>query len=462
MDFLTDPVFWSRFQFGLTTSFHICWSSMSVGTAVFLVIMEAAWLKTGNDDYYRHTKFWGKLFLLIFAIGVVSGIPLSVQFGTNWEKFSAATGGFFGHLLGFEAAMAFMLESAFLGIMLLGWNRVSKPVHFFSTVMVLFGASLSVFWIMVANSWMQTPAGVTFENNRIVVNDYLAAIFNPDWFLGFSHMWVACLEASLFVIGGISAWKILNGRGVALFRKSFMIAAGLAIVIAPLQFLLGDASGRMIAKHQPAKLAATESHWETNPAGEPAAWNAIAWPDRENQKNAFQIQIPYGLSLIITRSFTGQVKGLSEFPKDEQPPILIPFYAFRIMMGIGFGLIALALVTIWLWFKGRLRTDKIAEQKKVLFLWVCTVPLGYIAIVTGWMTREVGRQPWTVYGLLRTKASATPLPLGAVGSTVFMYTAIYTVLFLLFIYLAAKVLAGDPAADTVPSISPKEAGHGSK
>ena len=457
MDFLWDHTFWSRFQFGLTTTFHICWASLSVGVAVFLVIMEAAWLKTGNDDYYRHTQLWGKFFLLLFAVGVVSGIPLSLQFGMNWERFAAATGGFFGHLLSFEGAMAFMLESAFLGIMIFGWNRTSKPVHFFSTIMVLVGASLSVFWIMIANSWMQTPAGGFFENNQFVLTDYWGALFNPDWFLGFHHMWVACLESTLFLIGGISAWKILTGQDAEMFRKSFVIAAGLALFVAPGQFLLGDASGRMIAVHQPAKLAAIESHWKTNEPEQPANWNFLAWPDRENQRNAFQIQIPYGLSLLITHDPDGQVRGLRDFPRDEQPPILIPFYAFRVMMGIGFGMIFLALWTAWLWFKGRLKAGEIENQKKVLFLWVCAAPLGYIAIVTGWLTREVARQPWLIYGMLRTKDGATPLPVAAVGGTVLMYTVVYSVLFLAFMFLARRLFTAKPGANPAPSKSMKEA-----
>lgn len=449
MQVLWDPVFLSRLQFGLTTAFHICWASLSVGVSFFLVLVEGLWLKTGNRDYYGHTRFWGRFFLLVFILGVVSGIPLSFQFGTNWEKFSIATGGFFGHLLGFEATMAFMLESAFLGIMLAGWGRVSRGVHFLSTVMVFLGASLSVFWIMVANSWMQVPAGGAFKDGRFVLESYTKALFNPDWFLGFSHMWAACVESSFFLIGGISAWKILTRQQPSFFLKSFKIAVAAAIIVAPAQFLLGDESGRLIADHQPAKLAATEAHWETNRPGEDAGWNLVAWPNRRERKNDFQIRIPFGLSLLITRSLHGQVRGLEEFPRDEQPPILIPFYAFRVMLGIGFGMIFLAVWTVWLWFKGRLALDRITEQKKMLFFWVLTVPLGYVAIVTGWVVREVGRQPWVVYGLVRTTDGATPLSAAAVAPMVLIYLIVYTALFFLFLGMAGKIVGRGPDPEEV-------------
>ena len=444
MDGFFDALFLSRLQFGLTTGFHILWSSLSIGLAFYLVIVEALWIKTGDEDYYLHARFWGRIFLLVFAMGVVTGFPLGFQFGTNWSEFSKSAGGFFGNLLSFEAAMAFMLESAFLGIMLVGWGRVSKGMHLFSTIMVAFGASVSAFWIMVANSWMQSPAGGVFENGRFVLQSYYDAIFNPDWFLGFTHMWIACLETGFFVVGGLSAWNILIKRRPEFFAKAFRIAVAGAIIVAPLQFILGDSSGRLIAAHQPTKLAATEAHWETNPPGEDAGWNLLAWPNVEEQKNDFEITIPWGLSLLLTHSFTGQVKGLKEFPRDEHPPILIPFYSFRLMMAIGFGMIGLAVWTIWLWFKGRLKPDNITEQKQALFFWVLTIPLGYIAIICGWLTREVGRQPWIIFGWLRTSDAASPVPDPAVGLTLLGFGVVYTVIFLVFMYLAKKIFVAGP------------------
>ena len=443
MDLLSDLML-SRVQFAQTTAFHILWSSLSVGLGVILVIAEGLWIKTGDRDYYRMARFWGRLFMLIFAVGVVTGIPLGFQFATNWARFSVATAGFLGSLLNFEATMAFMLEAAFLGVMLFGWNRVSKGAHYFSTIMVTFGASLSAFWIMAANAWMQAPTGGYIENGKFVITSYWDAVFNPDWFYAFTHMWVACLETALFVVGGISAWHILRNRHFDVFYKSFRIALVTAIVAAPLQFLLGDASGRLIAVHQPAKLAAIEAHWETNPPGKSAWWNVVVWPNEKEGKNDFEIKVPWGLSLLITHSFTGQVKGLNEFPPDEQPPVWLPFYTFRIMMGIGFGFIFLMLWTVWLWRKGRLKPEVIAEQKRTLWLWVITVPMGYIAIVCGWMAREIGRQPWTLYGLLRTSDSSTILPSSTVGMSNLFYLVVYTVIFFVFLYAAYRLILAGP------------------
>jgi cytochrome d ubiquinol oxidase subunit I len=417
--------------------------------------MEGMWLYTGREVYYRHTRYWSRFFLLIFAVGVVSGIPLSFQFGANWERFSTATHGFFGHLLSFEAAMAFMLEAAFLGIMLWGWNRVPKGVHFFSTIMVALAASLSAFWIMTANSWMQTPAGGRFEDGRFILTDYLAAVNNPDMFLGVTHMWTACVEMVLFMIGGLSAWHILKNRHKDFFLKSFVVAVFAALIIAPLQFVLGDSSGRMIAEHQPSKLAATEAHWDSNPPGEPAGWHMIAWINEEEQKNEFTITIPYMLSLLIHHNLTGPIPGLKEFPRDEQPPVWLPFYSFRIMMAIGFGMIFLAFWTIWLWKKGRLRPEVVAEQRKTLWLWAATIPLGYVAIITGWITREVGRQPWIVYGEMRVEEAFTDLPAQAVATSLAGYILVYTVLFFLFIWFAWRIIKQGPPP---PSAQKGEAG----
>jgi cytochrome d ubiquinol oxidase subunit I len=440
MEGLFDSLFLSRVQFALATSFHILWPTFSIGLGVFLVILEGLWIKTGDSDYYHHARFWSKIFLLTFAVGVVSGIPLAFQFGTNWSGFAAVSGGFFGHLLTFEALVAFMLEAAFLGVMIFGWNRVSPRMHFFSTLMVTLGASISAFWIMAANAWMQTPAGVAFKDGAFVVEDYWAAIFNPDWFLGSAHMWLATVETVIFFIGGVSAWKMLTGRQILFFRKTFMLAFFLAIVAAPVQFILGDESGRLMAHHQPAKLAALESHWETNRPGEDAAWYALAWPNEELEKNDFQIKIPYGLSLVISRSLTGEVKGLKEFPRDERPPIVIPFYSFRLMMGIGMFMIFIMVLTYWYWWQRRLLPERIAYQKKPLFLWVLAAPLGFVAVLLGWMTREIGRQPWLVYGLLKTEDAASPLPDGAVGTSLLVFTVVYAFLLLLFIGAAGRII----------------------
>jgi cytochrome d ubiquinol oxidase subunit I len=440
-----NPVMLSRFQIALTTMFHINWAVLSVGLSLFLVILEALWLKTGDDDYYRHTRFWGKLFGLNFAVGVVSGVPLEFHFGANWARFSAATGGFFGNILGFETTLAFMLEAGFLGVMLFGWQRVPRGVHLFATGMVALGASLSAFWIMVANSWMQTPAGGSWQDGRYLSTSFWAGVFNPDMPWGTSHMWVACLETSLLVVGGLSAWYILNRRQAAFFAKSFKVALIAAVLIAPVQIYLGDGSGRAVAHHQPAKLGAIEALWETNPPGEGAPLKLFAWPNPGEQKNDWELGvIPHGMSLLITHTWNGKVRGLREFPREDQPPIAIPFYSFRIMAGIGFLIFFLMLWTLWRWYRGGLIPETIGGQKWLLYAWVAASPLGYVAVETGWLIREVGRQPWIIYGLMRTSEGASPLPAAAVLTSFLVYLVVYTGLSLAFLVFAARLIKKGP------------------
>jgi cytochrome bd ubiquinol oxidase subunit I len=436
-----DHIMLSRIQFGLTTMFHIMWPVLIVGLSLFMVVLEALWMRTGDALYYRHARFWGKFFLLATAVGVASGIPLEFQFGTNWNQFSLAGGDFFGHMLGFEGAMAFMLEASFLGIMMFGWKRVSPRMHLFASCMVALGASLSAFWIMVANSWMHTPTGGYFHNGQFVITSHWAAIFNPDMPWGVSHMWVACLEISLFVIGGISAWHLRKGAHVAFFSRSFKMALGAAIVVAPLQILLGDGSGKAVFEHQAAKLAAIEAHWHTNPAGEGASWKVLAWPDRSMQGNRWALEIPNGLSLIATGSLTGTVKGLTEFPVEDQPPIVVPFYSFRLMIAAGSLLFLLALWTLWAWFRGRLSPERIVFEKGLLFSWMAAIPISYIAMETGWLTRELGRQPWVLYGLMRTSHGATKVSAATVGASLLVFTVVYTVIFVLFLLFARRILS---------------------
>jgi cytochrome d ubiquinol oxidase subunit I len=451
MDLLFDQVMLSRLQFAATTMFHITWPLLSIGLSIFLVVTESLWLTTKDPDYYHHIRFWGKLFLLNFAVGVASGLPLEFQFGANWSRFSVATHGFFGSILGFEGSMAFMLEAGFLGIMVWGWNRVSPRFHLFSTCMVALGASLSAFWIMVANSWMQTPAGGSWVNGRYVAENYWQGIINPDLPWGFSHMWVACLETTLFVVGGLSAWHILKNRHVDFFLKSFKIAFLAAIIITPLQAWLGDASGRAVAEYQPTKLGAIEAHWETNPPGQGAPWKLLAWPNSEKQQNDWTVlEIPSGLSLLITHSLTGQVKGLKDFPREDQPPIALPFYSFRIMIGIGFAMVGLMLWTLWAWHKKRLTAALLPKQKWLLYAWIAFAPLGYLAVEMGWITREVGRQPWIIYGLLRTRDGASVLPASAVATSLGIYIVLYTVLFLAFLAFAHRLLKRGPNLEDRP------------
>lgn len=453
MDAISASVDLSRAQFAISTTFHIVWPVLTIGLSILLVVLEGLWLRTGDEDYYRHARFWAKLFLLNFGIGVATGLPLEFEFGTNWAPFSQAAGSFFGNMLGFEGAMAFMLEAGFLGVMLFGWRRVAPAIHFFATCMVALGGSLSAFWIMIANSWMQSPAGGHFVDGHFLVTDYTAAIFNPNMPWGVSHMWVAALETSLFVIGGLSAWYLLRNRHPGFFLKSLKLVLVLACIVTPLQIYLGDGSGTWVFEHQPAKGAALEGHWETNPKGQPAAWSVIAWPDKAAQENAWSVEIPGVLSLLATHSLTGQVTGLKAFAPQDQPPLLpLIYYAFRVMVAIGFWFFFLMLWSAWCWWRGRLAPDTAPRQRKLLWAWIASIPLGYVAVECGWTVREVGRQPWVIYNVMRTSAGASALPPVSVATTTVLFVVAYALLMVTFLYFAARILRRGPDLDMpVPS-----------
>lgn len=459
MDYLTDPNFLCRLQFALTTAFHITFPTLTIGLGVFLVILEGLWLRTGDLAYFRQFRFWSGLFAVNFAVGVVSGIPLEFQFGTNWGPFSASVGNFFGQILGFEGTMAFMLESAFLYIMLFGWKRVGPKMHFFATIMVAFAASLSAFWILVANSWMQTPSGGHMANGIFVVDDYLAAVFSPDLPLAFTHMYLACLAVTIFVVGAVSGVYVMLGRHTAFFLRSFKFAAVAALVVAPLQGLVGDLNGQELGRLQPAKVAAIEAHWETNKPGQGAAWNMLAWPDPQNERNHFAISIPYGLSLLVTHSPTGVVPGLKDFPRQDRPPIVLPFYTFRLMVGVGGMMVAVMAWTLFLWRRGRLTVERAPEHRPLYLAWAAMAAGAYLAVVMGWATREVGRQPWLAYGLIRTAdGHSANLSAGHVGLSLAGFLASYTVLTLLFVYFMGKLLRKGPNMDELPPAAHRRPG----
>jgi len=449
MDGFTDTVILSRIQFALTAMFHILWPVATIGISIFLVFLEARWIMTAKEVYYSHARFWSRLFFLNLAIGVVTGIPMEFQFGTNWSAFSRAGGDFFGHILGYEAAMAFMLEASFIGIMIFGWKRVSPAVHLFATSMVAFGASLSAFWIMVANSWMQTPSGGYFDKGKFIVTNHLQATFNPDMVWSVTHMWVAALEISVFVVGGLSAWYLYKKRYIGFFLASFKWAVIAAILITPLQIWLGDGSGRAAYEYDPTKLAAMEAHWHTNPPGQGAPFSVLAWPDPEKQDNRWSVEIPNLLSLLTTHTFTGQIRGLTEFPREDQPPVAITYYAFRIMVAIGGALLILMLWTLWVWRKGGLDAAQVSSRKWLLRAWMAALPLSYLAMETGWVTREVGRQPWVIYGLMRTGESASRIPAGTVAASLAAFALVYAFLAILFFIFAWRIIARGP--DLPPS-----------
>jgi len=453
MDILQDPIILSRLQFAMTAMFHILWPLATVGLSILLLVFEGLWLKIGDIDYYHHARFWAKLFLLNFSIGVISGLPMEFEFGTNWSRFSIITGEFFGNILGYEGAMAFMLEAGFLGIMVFGWTRVPPFMHIFATSMVALGASFSAFWIMVANSWMQTPAGIHMENDRMVVDSYLVAIFNKNMPWGVLHMWFACLTTSLFIIGGLSAWYILKNRNTAFFLKSFKLALISALIVLPIQLSLGHGSGHEVFATQPVKGAAIEGHWITNQKGKGASWNLLAWPNKAEQKNDWSITIPNGLSLLATSHINGQVQGLSSFPVADQPPAIpLIFYSFRIMVICGLALVGLLFWTALTLFKGHLSIETLSHQRWLLRAWIASVPLGYIATECGWIVREVGRQPWVIYGMLRTCDAASTLPPSVVAVSLITFVVIYFNLFVFFLIFAARILRKGPDLTMKPPL----------
>jgi len=444
MSIFSDTLLLSRLQFAMTTLYHMVWPTLTVGLSLTLVILEVLWLRTDDPAYYRHLRFWSRLLLLNFSVGVATGLVMEFQFGTNWEPFTVATGGFFGNILGLEGTLAFMLEAGFLGIMMFGWRKVPRGLHLASTIFVALGASLSAFWILVANSWMQTPAGGHFEAGRFVVDDFARALFNSDMISSTTHMWVACVETSAFVVGGISAWYVLKKRHAEFFLKTLKVAVALAVVMTPLQIFLGDAQGIHIFRTQPEKLAAMEGHWNANPPGTGAAFNILAWPAPEGGRNVFEIKVPYLLSLLETRTLTGTVRGLSEFPPDERPPVIIPFYAFRIMVLIGFLLFGLMIWTVVAWLRGGLSAAGIGSRPALLRAWVWAIPLGYIAVETGWLAREEGRQPWIIYRVLRTADAVSGLPPWVVSVSLLGLLAVYALLTVFFLIYARRLLSKGP------------------
>ncbi|MEB3881871.1 cytochrome ubiquinol oxidase subunit I [Lyngbya sp. CCY1209] len=450
MDLLSNTVALSRMQFALTAIFHMLWPVLTTGLGIYLVIIEGLWLKTRNPQYYYHARFWAKFYVLNFGIGVASGIPMEFQFGTNWAPLSEAIGNFFGSVIGFEASWAFMLEAAFLGIMVFGWERVNPVIHYIATILVAFGANLSTFWILSANSWLQTPAGVEMVDGKFVVLDYFKAIFNPFTLNSFLHMFFATLETSLFVIGGISAWYILKKRHHEFFSKSLKIALIAAIAVAPMQIYVGHLSGEQVYHYQPTKLAAMEAQWETVPAGQPAAWSLLAIPNEEAEKNDWEISIPNGLGYILElkKDLSEPVLGLKEWSPENRPKMLgLIYYSFRIMVGIGFFLVALVAVSVLQWLRGKFSPENIAQQGWLMWGWILSAPLGYIAVEAGWTVRCVGRQPWTVYNEIRTVDAASNLPPENVLTTLIGFATVYTVLFFAALYFGSRIIRRGPKLD---------------
>ncbi|EMJ5971492.1 TPA: cytochrome ubiquinol oxidase subunit I [Proteus mirabilis] len=387
----------ARIQFAFTVSFHIIFPAITIGLASFLAVLEGLWLKTRNKDYLALFHFWSKIFAVNFAMGVVSGLVMAYQFGTNWSFFSDFAGSITGPLLTYEVLTAFFLEAGFLGVMLFGWNKVGEKLHFFATCMVALGTLMSTFWILASNSWMQTPQGFEIVNNQVVPVDWLAVIFNPSFPYRLAHMGVAAFLASAFFIAASASWHLLKGNKTSAMKKMFSMSIWIILILAPIQALIGDMHGLNTLKHQPAKIAAIEGHWQNNP-GEATPLILFGIPDMDEEKTKYALQIPYLGSLILTHSLDKQVPALKEFPKDDRPNSLIVFWSFRIMVGLGMLMILVGVWGTWLRYK-----KKLYQSNLFLRFTFLMAPSGLIAILAGWFTTEVGRQPWVVYGIQRTR-----------------------------------------------------------
>ena len=442
-----DPLLLSRIQFAFTISFHILFPSFTIGLAAWLFVLEVLWLRTGKAIYMDVARHWTKIFAVSFGMGVVSGVVLSYEFGTNWSELSRRGGNVLGPLMSYEVLTAFFLEAGFLGIMLFGWKRVPKGVHLFATGMVALGTVISAFWILSANSFMQTPAGYTVDEMGVLhVADWWQVIFNPSFPYRFAHMVAAAYLTTALVVAGIGAWYVLHGRNIAPGR--IMVGMGLSILVwlAPLQLYIGDLSGLVVGEHQPAKLAAIEGHWETQ-RGAPLILFAI--PDPAAETNHYEIAISKLGSLILTHEWEGEVKGLKAFAPEDRPNPIIPFFAFRLMVGIGFVMIALGFIGAALWLMRRLYTTRWYLRALVL-----ASPLGFIAVLAGWFTTEVGRQPWTVYNILRTADSVSPVPGGSVLTSLILFVLVYGIVFGAGVYYIAKLVQRGP--EETPPVPERE------
>ncbi|MBD2780541.1 cytochrome ubiquinol oxidase subunit I [Xenorhabdus szentirmaii] len=387
----------ARIQFAFTVSFHIIFPAITIGLASFLAVLEGLWLKTRNTDYKTLYHFWSKIFAVNFGMGVVSGLVMAYQFGTNWSFFSDFAGSITGPLLVYEVLTAFFLEAGFLGVMLFGLNRVGERLHFFATCMVALGTLISTFWILASNSWMQTPQGHEITDNQIVPVDWLAVIFNPSFPYRLLHMGTAAFLSSAFFVAASAAWHLLKGNHSSAMKKMLSMAMWMILIIAPLQALIGDSHGINTLKHQPAKIAAMEGHWENTP-GEATPLILFGIPDQAAEETQYAVKIPYLASLILTHSLDKQVPALKEFAPEDRPNVLMVFWSFRVMVGLGILMIFAGFWGLWLRHKKRLYENRIFLRFMLLM-----APSGLIAILAGWFTTEIGRQPWVVYGLMRTK-----------------------------------------------------------
>lgn len=418
-----DALTLARLQFAFTISFHIVFPAITIGLASFLAVLEACWLRTGREVYLDLYHFWSKIFSVNFGMGVVSGLVMAYQFGTNWSVFSTFAGGVTGPLLAYEVLTAFFLEAGFLGVMLFGWKRVGPGLHFFATVMVALGTLVSATWILASNSWMQTPAGFEIIDGRVVPVDWLAVIFNPSFPYRLAHMVLAAFISTALLVAASAAWHLLRGRDNAAVRTMLSMAMWMLLAVAPLQAVVGDFHGLNTLEHQPAKIAAMEGHWDNEPgAGVPLI--LFGWPDMQNETTRFALEIPRLGSLILTHSWDGQFPGLKDYPPENRPNSTIVFWSFRIMVGLGMLMIALAL-----WAFAARRGGGLYRSRPLLRFTLWMGASGLIALLAGWITTEVGRQPWVVYGLQRTADAVSPVGASQLGVSLALFVIVYVTVF---------------------------------
>jgi len=430
-----DVLMLSRLQFAAATMFHFLFVPLTLGLSILIAIMETRYARTGDEDYRRMARFYGRLFLINFIIGLVTGITLEFQFGTNWSRYSEYVGDVFGSLLAIEATVAFFLESTFIAVWAFGWKRLSPKAHAAAIWVVAIAANISAIWILTANAWMQHPVGYVIRNGRAELESFFAVITNSFAIHEILHTVGGAYILSCFVVMGISAFHILRKQEVQLFTKSFKLATTFALIFSIFVVAQGHVQGGEVADKQPAKLAAMESHWETR-KGAPIYMLAI--PDEKNERNAVEIiPIPGALSMLAYHSPGAEVKGLKDFPPDERPPVTITFLSFRIMVGLGFLFPLLAIV-------GWLRRNKLESSGLYLRAMVWAIPLPYIAIEAGWTLAEVGRQPWIVYGLMKTSDAVSPIAVSQVATSLIGFVVVYTILGISAFYMMFKYARRGP------------------
>jgi cytochrome bd ubiquinol oxidase subunit I len=432
-----NPVLLSRIQFAFTISFHIIFPAFTIGLASWLAMLEWRWLKTGKPVYAEVYRLWVKIFAVTFGMGVVSGVVMSFQFGTNWAVFSDKAGNVLGPLLGYEVLTAFFLEASFLGVMLFGWNRVSPKMHFAATLIVASGTLISAFWILSANSWMQTPQGFRLgENGLFYPTNWLLVIFNPSFPYRFVHMVTAAYLTTAFVVGGIGAFYLWRGRHVKQARVMLGMAMIMAVFVAPMQLMLGDMHGKNTLEHQPAKVAAIEGLWQTQRG---APLNLFGWPDQKEEVTKYAVEIPKLSSLILTHDLDGEVKGLKAWPKDDRPPVLPVFWSFRIMVGVGVLMSLIGATALVLHFRKRL-----FDTKWFQYCCMAMTPAGFIAVLAGWFVTEIGRQPYVIYGLMRSVEAVSPVSGPPIAMSLAAFVLTYGFIFGSGSYYILKLIGKGP------------------